>query len=502
MRIVIDMQGAQNDSRFRGIGRYTLALTKGILRNNTSHEIILALNGAFPDSIPQLRSEFDGLIPQGNIRIWTSVKDTSHCNKKNNWRRQASELLREAFLLSLEPDILVISSMFEGAGDNVVTSIGQFTRDIPTAVILYDLIPLLNKETYLGNALLEQWYREKLEHLVKADIWLAISESSRQEGINNLQLPYEKVFNISTASDEKFRKIPINSDFQKKIYEKYNINRPFVMYSGASDPRKNHIRLISSYANLPMSVRESHQLVIAGVMPEDHIQSFKTHAKAVGLASEEMVVTGKINDDEMIALYNLCKCFIFPTWHEGFGLPALEAMSCGAAVIGSNNSSVPEVIGNLDALFDPLSESSITEKLNQVLTNQIFRESLISKGMVHLKTFSWDISARLALAALEDIYNTDKSETKLIKTTLQSKPPALITDLIKAIAGLKSKPLYNKCIINLARCINLTFPNVNSETELMIHIKKFIQFNSVEKILHVTWNRIKHIYIRTRKLVS
>src|SRR3990172_3736783 len=247
MRIVIDLQGAQNESRFRGIGRYTLALTKGILRNNVNHEIILALNGSFLDSIVPICYVFEGILPQEHIRIWKTPGPVSHCNRKNDWRRQATEIVREAFFLSLDPDVVLISSMFEGAGDDVVTSIGRFTDKIPNAIILYDLIPLLYRDAYLGNAALVRWYKEKLEYLTNAGICLAISESSRQDAINHLKLPPEKVFNISTAADEKFRKTSTPLTIQKQIFERLNINRPYVMYSGASDPRKNHTRLISSY---------------------------------------------------------------------------------------------------------------------------------------------------------------------------------------------------------------------------------------------------------------
>ena len=486
MRIVIDLQGAQNESRFRGIGRYTLALTKGILRNNVNHEIILALNGSFPDSIVPICYVFEGILPQENIRIWKTPGPVSHCNRKNDWRRQATEIVREAFFLSLDPDVVLISSMFEGAGDDVVTSIGRFTDKIPNAIILYDLIPLLYRDAYLGNAALVRWYKEKLEYLTNADICLAISESTRQDAINHLQLPPEKVFNISTAADEKFRKTSTPLTIQKQIFERLNINRPYVMYSGASDPRKNHTRLISSYANLPMRLRSSHQLVIAGVMPQDHIQAFKMHAQSVGLTADEMVIAGHIEDEVMIGLYNLCKCFIFPTLHEGFGLPALEAMSCGAAVIGSNTSSVPEVIGNKEALFDPLSEASITEKLNQILTDNDFRERLIKHGMEQSKTFSWDITAKRAIAALERLVKTATHTT----TTLNGINPLardeeLITNLIATIAGLKSQPQDKDCLRNLARCINNSFPNAGSEHDLLSHISKLVRFNTRARIRHV-----------------
>ncbi|MFA5171071.1 MAG: glycosyltransferase family 1 protein [Sulfuriferula sp.] len=473
MRIVIDLQGAQNSSRFRGIGRYTAALTKSILQNNANHEIIIALNGAFPDSIAPIYSMFEGLLPKENIRIWASPKSVSHCNKKNDWRRQAAEILREAFLLNLNPDVVLISSLFEGAGDDVVTSIDKFTDTPPTAVILYDLIPFLNQADYLANTVLQQWYDEKLTYLSKTDMCLAISESSRQEAINHLQFPAERIVNISAACDEVFYKRTIPVDVRNTLHERWHITRPFVFYSGASDPRKNHIRLIDAYANLPINIRNTHQLIIAGMMPPDHIETFKKHAQAVGLAANEMLIIGHIDDETMVNLYNLCQCFIFPSWHEGFGLPALEAMACGAVVIGSNASSVPEVIGNPEALFDPLDTTAITAKLEQALTDQAYRQRLIVHGETHCKTFSWHATANKAIAALEQLHEEHKGSVTQSETT-QS---ALIKSIIAAIAALPIKPLNSKALSDLALAIHNNFPDADSQQDILNKLRKSVKFS-------------------------
>ena len=101
--------------------------------------------------------------------------------------------------------------------------------------------------------------------------------------------------------------------------------------------------------------------------------------------------------------YSSCALYVFPSWHEGFGLPVLEAMSCGAAVIGANTTSIPEVIGREDALFDPHSPSSIAEKIVEVLENPERLATLRAHSLAQAKKFSWDISAKSALQALEKI---------------------------------------------------------------------------------------------------
>jgi len=402
MRIVIDMQGAQStSSRNRGIGRYTLSLAQAIVRNRGPHEVFVALNGLFPDIIESIRAAFDGLLPQENIRVWQSPGPVSSLDDANAWRRSSAELVREAFLASLKPDIVLVSSLFEGLDDDAVTSIGRLGRTVPTAVILYDLIPLIQRRPYLENPVVETWYESKLDHLRRADLLLAISESSRQEGIRYLGFPVEACANILAAADPQFQPQQIDDEREQDVRARYGLHRQFVMYTGGIDHRKNIEGLIRAYARLPTSVRASHQLAIVCSIQPVNRDALDKLAKKEGLKPDELVLTGFVSEEDLLALYNLCKAFIFPSWHEGFGLPALEAMSCGRAVICANTSSLPEVIGRNDALFDPMSDTVIAEKLTQVLTDDGFRLELEQHGLEQAKRFSWDSSARRAISAIE-----------------------------------------------------------------------------------------------------
>ena len=104
MRIVVDLQGTQTESRFRGIGRYTHSLAQAIVRNRGEHEVLIALNGLFPDTIEPIRAAFDGLLSQENIRVWQAPGPVRSLDGGNEWRRHTAELVREAFLASLKPD--------------------------------------------------------------------------------------------------------------------------------------------------------------------------------------------------------------------------------------------------------------------------------------------------------------------------------------------------------------------------------------------------------------
>src|SRR5215470_12663840 len=224
MRIVIDMQGAQTESRFQGIGRYTMSFSQAIARRRGEHEIILALNGLFPDTIEPIRAAFDGLLPQENIRVWYAPGPVRECQPGNDLRREAAEYIREAFLASLSPDVIHISSLFEGYGDDAVTSIGRFDDAALASVTLYDLIPLLNPDHYLKpNPLYAEYYQRKLENFKSAALHLAISEASREEGIAHLGLPANRVVNASTAMDAHFRPVRVDDTSAALLRRKFGL---------------------------------------------------------------------------------------------------------------------------------------------------------------------------------------------------------------------------------------------------------------------------------------
>lgn len=410
MRIVIDLQGAQTQSRFRGIGRCSLSLTKAIARNRGDNEILIALNGLFPETIEPIRAEFEGLLPQENIRVWYAPGPVRECEPGNEWRREAAERIREAFLASLEPDVVLVTSLFEGFVDDAVTSIGVFDQRTPVAVTMHDLIPWLNKKQYFTNPLYEKYYLRKIEYLKRSSLLLAVSESSAKEATETIGFDRDAVFNISEACEDRFRPVDVPSEKRAELLQKYKISRPFIMCApGGLDPRKNLDRLIRAFARLPRGLREAHQLVIVSSITHEGEQMLKGIARQEHLKNDDLIITGYVTDEELVQLYNLCRLFVFPSWHEGFGLPPLEAMACGAPVIASNTTSLPEVVGREDALFDPFSVESIASKIAEALSNEEFRKDLIRHGLQQAKRFSWDASARRAIEALEEFLSQNKS---------------------------------------------------------------------------------------------
>lgn len=483
MRIVIDMQGAQTGSRFRGIGRYTTALAQAMVRHCGDHEVILLLNGMFPETILPIREAFQGLLPKSHILVWNAQGPVCTDDPENTTRRHIAEAIREDFIIRLKPDVLHITSFFEGFGDNAVHSIRRY-ESCPSgffiAVTFYDVIPMIQKEIYLDpNPHFKKPYFEKIEQLKRADLLLSISDSSRREVIDHLGFHPENVVNISAAVDDSFRPFNFTKEDALKFKADLGIRDRFIMYSGATDDRKNHVGLISAYAMLSERMRETYQLVLIGGMPIDHRHYFESHIKKCGLSEDDVIIVGRVSDENMVRAYSICDLYVFPSWHEGFGLPALEAMSCGAPVIGSNTTSVPEVIGFERALFDPHSPRAIADKIQEALGDPVFLAELKKHACVQAAKFSWDESAKRAIQAFEKLFSNEKSD----KPDGAEERKAEGGNLIASISSIIAK---NRTGIDLRGLAQSMAMNVRGgRRQLLVDVSELVQRDSRSGIQRV-----------------
>lgn len=445
MRIVIDLQGAQGASRFRGIGRYSMSLALAIARRAEEHEVFIVLNGAMHESIHDICHAFEGLIPQGHIRVFEPPGPVAEMDSENGWRARVAELIREHAISELSADAVLCTSLFEGFFDDGVASIGKYYQGDKTAVVLYDLIPMLDPKNYLSTSNLRRYYARKIDSLMNAGLLLAISEHTRQEAIDTLEFDPARIVNISAAVDQSFKVQRHSSSEVEALKSRYGISSKFIMYApGGFDIRKNIDGLIAAYGLLPADVRRDYQLVIVSKIGDHQRATVLDIAKLSGLRIGELVLTGYVGDQDLRSLYSLAELFVFPSAYEGFGLPALEAMACGAAVIGSSTTSVPEVIGCAEALFDPASPESIANLMERALRDSVFRERLREHGRVQAAKFSWDESAMRVLRALEahqraptaDILTSPKIAVARRRLAFVSPVPPERTGIAKASAEL------------------------------------------------------------------
>lgn len=412
MKIAIDMQGLQTGfSGSRGVGRYTRELVKSLIKNNKEHEILLVLNGAFTSSIREIMSEFNEIIESKNFFIWQNYFETSaNSNPSSNIVRLA-EIVRECFFWSLSADVIISTNLQEGLVDKALTSVKNIDYGAYYISTLHDLVPFYYPQ-YTADPLVKKWYNERLNYAKKSDIILTVSYSSKNDIISLLKIKEEQIKVIENGVDLNV--------FNNKglanisILEKYNIVGKYIFYVGGNDPHKNINNLIKAFASKKELYTKVY-LVLGG-------KSFKSDYEIISLIeSYDEYIRSKINligfveDEDLASLYKLSECFIFPSTHEGFGLPALEAMSCGVATLGANQSSVSEIIENPNALFNPYDINNISNLILKVLNNEDFKKVLISSGLERAKKYNWNESAIKLLEIINKI-----EPPKLEKFTLDN----------------------------------------------------------------------------------
>jgi glycosyltransferase involved in cell wall biosynthesis len=405
MDLLLDLQACQSASKFRGIGRYSLALAVEMLSilYKKGHTPSVILNSNFIEEFEVLKSYLRNLYPQLKILSFSIPNPSASGEPSNHWRLRASEILREYTIANLFPDYLHVSTLIaDGWGDDCVASVGELGIHIPTALTHYDMIPLVLEDMYMPPGFFRNHYLRKLESVKRADLLLAISEYSKTEAIEWLKRDFDSVVSISAAVDEDFSKISIDHE---SLIQSYGLKSGYLLYApGGFDPRKNIGRLIDAYSGLDSEVRKKHPLVIASKLHPGIKDHWEKIVRKLGLEPEDVVFTDYVPDEHLKCFYKMCHAYVFPSLHEGFGLPVLEAMLCGAPVIGANATSIPEAIGLEDALFDPYSVEDIKNKLNLICTNQEYFDLLKGHSKVQPKKFSWKRSAELAINAIENDY--------------------------------------------------------------------------------------------------
>jgi glycosyltransferase involved in cell wall biosynthesis len=449
MRILIDLQGAQCTSRLRGIGRYSLSLALAMARNSANHEIWLALNSAFPESIMPIRHAFEGLISPERIRIFKVPTPTLESVPSNLWRLRAAEIVRESFILQIDPDVVYVSNLFLGYNDNAVVSVGAYSTETCTAISLYDSIPFMNQKHHLVNKDEREFYFRKIETLKKANLLLTRAESSTLESADALELMRSQLVNVSAAAEDFFSPVSLETLKTQEINNKYKINRKMITYvPGGFDCRRNFYNLLNAFSILSAPLRAAHQLVIIGNIDSKEHAYLSTMADQIGLDKNELILTGYVTDAELVEFYNSTTVFVFPSYHEGFGLPVLEAMTCGGPVIGSDIGSIAEVIGFDEALFDPSLPEEIAKKITRVLVDDSFREKLRTHGLKQASNYSWNKSGKMTIEALEGLIQSKEEFSS------HDVPRNSIVEPLQSIAQIetKYKPTFSD-IAQTAECI-------------------------------------------------
>src|SRR3954447_26026640 len=230
MKLVIDLQGTQTESRLRGIGRQTRALATAIIQHASKHDVHLLFNHTLKAGLDEAIIYFKKLVPTTQIHVFDIPIDVKENDPANLWRMRAAELAREAYLEDMRADIVYLSSLFEGVNDNAVTSIGLMHAPHLTAVTLFDLIPLYDQKLYLAAQFMRGFIYRRLQSLKCADLLLAISESARSEAMEMLGIPQHRIKIASPAADTNFRRINLSDVERAALRRRYRLPESFILY--------------------------------------------------------------------------------------------------------------------------------------------------------------------------------------------------------------------------------------------------------------------------------
>jgi len=257
---------------------------------------------------------------------------------------------------------------------------------------IFDITPLSHPKWHTrGNV---KQHTKRLKTIKKnADIVTTISKNSKKDIIKYLKIDSEKVFVIYPGvNTNKFHPIK-NKYLIEKTLNKYDLKPGYILYVGTIEARKNIETLLKSITYLNNEKGVSKKLVLVG-------RKGKSFDKLS--FSKNVVWTDYVSDEDLIYLYNVASCFVYPSLYEGFGLPVLEAMACGCPVIASNTSSLPEVVGDSGILINPDDSKMMANAIKQILANSQLTRSFINKGYQQVKKFTWKNSAIQTL----QIYNS------------------------------------------------------------------------------------------------
>ena len=231
---------------------------------------------------------------------------------------------------------------------------------------------------------------------------ISLSEHGRRDIIETYGITPERVSAIPLAAPSDFGPVQDYRELQR-VRQTYGINGDYILSVGSIQPRKNLARLVQAYASLRgnKSVDKLPKLVLVGKCGWLYDETLRA-LKETGVA-DTVVLTGYVPQEDLPALYSGALCFIYPSYFEGFGLPPLEAMKCGAPVIVGNKTSLPEVVGDAALTVDPFDVEAIASAMKSVIDNPALREDLSIKGQTRAQAFDWRETARKTLAIYQEV---------------------------------------------------------------------------------------------------
>lgn len=352
-----------------GIGQYIVRLIEALAKIHLSVDEFLIL---------QSRKDEDNIINANGFQrksLWTP----SH----NRFEQLALsfEISRLGLDLLHSPDF-----------------IPPFKRNCKSVITIHDLAFLLyphflTKESARYYGQIDQAWRSS-DHII------AVSEATKRDSIKMLGVPENKITVIYEAANPIYRPLP-KDQAKQQTKEIFQLDQDFILFVSTIEPRKNLPGLLQAYRRLRDDYKREELLVLVGGNGWLWEEVYET-VDRLNL-KQHVLFLGHVNSEDLVYLYNSARLFVHPAFYEGFGLPPLEAMSCGVPVIVSNTSAFPEVVADAGVMINPHDIDGLTVAMWRVLTEKELRQNMIYKGLKRAKLFSWERAARETLEVYHQV---------------------------------------------------------------------------------------------------
>mgnify|MGYP001376061818 CR=1 FL=1 len=379
-----------------GTGQYLLHLLRALAEVDTTNEYVL-LGPPLQGSTYGDPARFDGLPFPYIAHTTPSMIERRENTEKLVWEQWTGPAAARAANVDLY---------------HVPHFAPPYLPRTPTVVTIHDVIPLL-LPAYRAGASVGAYMRLVTRAAHKATLIITVSQHAKQDIVDVLHIRPDRIRVIYEAAGDEF--VPVRDPVAlADARARYGVGDDYIFYIGGLDQRKNVPQLVRAFAHLYHQLKDERpglQLFISGDPERQRGPLFPDPRPiAAELDVSDRVVFGFVEDADKAAILSAAQCFVFPATYEGFGLPPLEAMACGAPVVCSNRTSLPEVVGDAALSVDPDDTGALANALRDVLTNDALREDLRARSLRRAAWFSWRKTARETVAAYEEALARSKSQ--------------------------------------------------------------------------------------------
>ncbi|HEY1403119.1 MAG TPA: glycosyltransferase family 1 protein [Pyrinomonadaceae bacterium] len=386
MRIAID--GIPLAEPKTGIGHYTFELARGLAALVPEHDFELVAHVPIETAI---EAAFDGGVPlPANLR---AVHAPTNALSKRWWTIGLPLYVQRRGI-----------ALFHGTNYKV-----PLWNRCRTIVTIHDLSLLLHSHTHQEELVRRARLRLPATARMASKI-ITDSESVKREICEHLRIKPEKIAVVPLAPRRAFR--PVAQAATVAARRRLGVEDDFILFVGTVEPRKNLLTLVRAFEELTNRTSLRPQLVIAGQKGWLTEELFALIEQS-GL-SPRILFTGYVSDADLAALYSSCRVCVYPSLYEGFGLPPLEAMSCGAPVITSRIPVIMETVGDAARLVEPTNVRELADCIHGLWESEAERRRLSADGIAHAANFTWERTARLTLDVYDEVLQGAAGEPRVV----------------------------------------------------------------------------------------